>query len=181
MLRRKARPGITAQLFILVRPLILPQIEMSFPAPLQIREVQSEIAISAPASTVWENIRSVSPIQPEELPNTCTHRIGFPRPIAATLSRQGVGGVRNATFERALSFVETVTVWEPEQRLSFTIKADTAHIPPATLDRHATIGGAYFDVLTGEYRIERLSAYAVILHLRSRERLTTDFNGYAGF
>jgi hypothetical protein len=80
-----------------------------------------------------------------------------------------------------LRFRETVTIWEPNHRLSFTIKADTEHIPPATLDRHATIGGPYFDVLSGEYQIEEIGAGQVVLHLTSRERLSTDFNGYAGF
>jgi hypothetical protein len=181
-IRRRARPGIAAHLCIASLPLILPQLEMCFPPPLQIRSVQSEVRIVAPPSIVWRNIASVSPIRPEELPDTWTERIGFPRPISATLSYEGVGGVRNATFERALRFIETVTVWEPNQRhFSFTIKADTAHIPPTTLDRHATIGGPYFDVLSGEYRIEEVAAGVVILHLTSRERLTTDFNGYAGF
>jgi len=159
----------------------LPQVETRFPAHLQIRSVQSEVTIVAPASTVWSNIASVSPIRPEELPDTWTERIGFPKPIAATLSYEGVGGVRDATFEHSLRFVETVTVWEPRRRLTFKIKADTAHIPPTTLDRHVTIGGPYFDVLSGEYRIQEAAAGTVILHLMSRERLTTDFNGYAGF
>jgi hypothetical protein len=164
-----------------VLPLILPQLEMCFTAPLQIRTVHSEVRIVAPPSIVWRNIGSVSPIHPEELPDTWTERIGFPRPISATLSYEGVGGVRNATWERALNFVEVVTAWEPNRRLSFTIKADTAHIPRTTLDSHATIGGPYFDVLNGEYRIEKMSASVVTLHFTSQERLTTNFNGYAGF
>jgi hypothetical protein len=91
-----------------------------------------------------------------------------------------VGGVRHASFERGLTFIETVTNWEPEQRLAFTIKADTEHIPPTTLDQHVTIGGRYFDVLDGEYRIERLADGDTLLHLESRQRLSTDFNAYAG-
>lgn len=87
--------------------------------------------------------------------------------------------MRHASFERGLVFIETVTDWQPEQLLAFTIKADTAHIPPTTLDRHVTIGGPYFDVLTGEYRIERHGGGDVVLHLTSRERLSTHFNVYA--
>jgi hypothetical protein len=93
----------------------------------------------------------------------------------------GVGAVRHATFERGVLFVETITKWEPEKDLAFTIKADTAHIPPTTLDQHVTIGGPYFDVLEGEYRIEPSGPGKVILHLSSQHRLSTRFNSYAGF
>jgi len=180
VMRRRALPGISTHLCLALLPLILPQLEMRFPTPLQIRTVQSEVRIVAPPSIVWRNIGSVKTIHSEELPKTWIERIGFPRLIAATLSYEGVGGVRNATWEGALQFIEIVTAWEPNQRLSFTIKADTAHIPPTTLDRHATIGGPYFDVLNGEYRIEEVSPGVVILHFTSQERLTTNFNGYAG-
>ncbi len=179
VIRRKMHPGMPAQLCLLALPLVLPQVETQFATPLQVRTVETEIQIFAPPSIVWKNIASVSPIRAEELPKTWTEEIGFPRPIAATLSYEGIGGVRNATFERGLTFLETVTAWEPSRHISFTIKADTAHIPPGTLDRHATIGGAYFDVLDGDYQIEEAGG-AVILHLRSRERLSTNFNAYAG-
>lgn len=180
VIRRKTSRRLSVHLCVIFLPLILPQAEVFFPAPLQIRIVRSEIRIFAPPSEVWKNIASVSAIHSEELPITWTEKLGFPRPIAATLSYEGVGGIRNATFERGVRFVETVTNWEPSERLSFTIKADTARIPPTTLDRHVTIGGPYFDVLDGEYQIERVGKDIVILHLISHERLNTDFNGYAG-
>jgi hypothetical protein len=111
---------------------------------------------------------------------TWTHHIGFPRPIEATLSYEGVGGVRHASFERGLLFIETITAWEPQHRLAFSIKADSAHIPTTTLDEHVTIGGSYFDVLDGEYVLEPLSNGDTLLHLTSHQRLSTNFNGYAG-
>lgn len=47
------------------------------------------------------------------------------------------------------------------------------------LDEHVTIGGAYFDVLDGEYRLEQRPD-GILLHLSSRERLSTHLNPYAG-
>jgi hypothetical protein len=179
VIRRKGYPSISAQRCILALPLVLPQVETQFATSLQVRTVQTEIKIFASPSIVWKNIASVSPIHAEELPITWTEELGFPRPIAATLPYEGIGGVRNATFERGLTFIETVTVWKPNRQISFTIKADTAHIPPSTLDRHATVGGPYFDVLDGDYQIEEAGG-AVILHLSGRERLSTNFNVYAG-
>ena len=75
--------------------------------------------------------------------------------------------------------METIDTWEPLHRLGFSIRAQADAIPRTTLDDHVTIGGQYFDVLHGEYRIEPLANGAVLLHLSSQHRLTTDFNWYA--
>lgn len=162
-------------------PFVVAMVEANIQPPSENRVVHSQVLIHASPQVVWDNIKDVRAIAPSELKSTWTHAIGFPRPIAATLSHAGVGGVRTATFEHGLTFFETVTDWQPNQRLSFRIKADTEHIPPTTLDEHVTIGGRYFDVLHGEYQIEPLSNGDVMLHLLSSQRLSTDFNTYASF
>jgi hypothetical protein len=163
-----------------ILPFLLAPAESMLPSPIQTRTVSTEIRIHASAATIWQNIERVPAISPSELRPSWAHRIGFPRPVEATLSFEGVGGVRHASFEHGLLFIETVTVWEPEHRLAFTIRADSAHIPPTTLDEHVTIGGRYFDVLDGEYSLEPLPNGDTLLHLTSHQRLSTDFNGYAG-
>jgi hypothetical protein len=167
-------------LICVIFALLLAPLERRLSPPVDHRTVETEIRIHAPASVVWRNIERVPAIRPEELNPTWTHRIGFPRPIEATLSHEGTGGVRHASFEHGLLFIETVTEWEPEHVLGFSIRADTRNIPKTTLDEHVTIGGRYFDVLHGEYRIEPLPNGEVDLQLSSEERLSTDFNGYAG-
>jgi hypothetical protein len=164
----------------LIPLLIAPAENRFFMSPIQHRFVATEIRIHAPADVVWKNIERVPAIAPSELRPNWAHAIGFPRPVEATLSYEGVGGVRHASFEHGLLFIETVTDWQPGRRLTFSIKADTADIPPGTLDDHVTIGGRYFDVLHGAYEIEPLGHGDVMLHLSSEERLSTDFNGYAG-
>jgi hypothetical protein len=161
-------------------PFLLGPAEARLAIPAKIRTVSNTIRIHASPQTVWQNIQRVPAIAPAELRPNWTHRIGFPRPVEATLSYEGLGGVRHATFEHGVLFIETVTVWDPQNRLAFTIKPDSAHIPPTTLDEHVTIGGRYFDVLDGEYRIQPLSNGDIILHLTSHQRLSTDFNVYAG-
>jgi hypothetical protein len=166
-------------LCLAVLPLLLPGFEMQRTAPLDTRTVSTSIRIHAPAAVVWNNVKTVPRIDHSEIQPTWTHAIGFPLPVEATLDHDGVGGVRHATFEGGLLFVETIDEWEPGQRIGFTIAADTAHIPPTTLDEHVTIGGRFFDVLDGEYRLEPLANGDILLHLRSRQRLNTDFNAYA--
>lgn len=81
-----------------------------------------------------------------------------PRPIAATLDRKGVGGIRTATFERGVSFFEAVTEWKPAKALAFTIRADPEFDPHTAFDQHVIVGGRFFDVLDGHYEIEVLLA-----------------------
>jgi hypothetical protein len=160
-------------------PLLLAVLETTLHQPIITRTVNTSTPIHATAETVWRNIERVPAIRPAELRPSWATAIGFPRPVEATLSYSGVGGVRNARFERGLTFIETVTDWQPDHTLAFTIRADTARIPPKTLDEHVTIGGQFFDVLDGRYTIEPISPTEVVLHLESRQRLSTDFNGYA--
>jgi hypothetical protein len=173
---KRRAPG-AASAFAL--PLLLLAVESHIPLPYQTRTVETQILIHAPASTVWKNIKSVRAIDSTELPDSWVNRAGFPKPVAATLSHEGVGGVRQAGFTGGLVFTETVNRWDEQQDLRFSIHANTDSIPPSTLDEHATIGGAFFDVLDGEYRLEP-RADGILLHLTSRERLSTHFNPYAG-
>jgi hypothetical protein len=175
---RRARSATLAGCLLL--PFAVAPLEHLRALPDERRVVPNVIDIHADPATVWANIARVPAIQPAELGFTWTHLMGFPRPIAATLSREGVGGVRHATFERGVLFVETVTAWEPQRRLAFAIAADPASIPAAALDQHVTVGGPYFDVLDGEYRIEPLGPGRVRLHLQSTHRLSTRFNAYSG-
>jgi hypothetical protein len=91
----------------------------------------------------------------------------------------GVGGIREAKFEKGLMFLETITDWEKEQKLTFKIRSEPANTPLTTLDSHVVVGGRYFDTLIGQYEIEKLSNQQVRLHLFSRYRLSTRFNFYA--
>lgn len=174
-LLNKRSPGT---LSIIALPLLAMFIEAQLPAPYEYRSVNTEIMIHAPLNIVWKNIKSVSAIEPTELSNTWVNQIGFPKPVAATLSHDGIGGIRQASFTGGLLFTETVNKWQPEHDLRFSIHANTETIPKTTLDEHVTIGGKFFDVLDGEYTLEQ-RADGVLLHLSSHERLSTHINLYA--
>jgi hypothetical protein len=173
-LKRKS-PGIVSAFAL---PILALLVEVHVPTPQDIRTVPTAILIQAPAAIVWDNIKSVRAIDSSELPKSWVNRIGFPLPIAATLSHPGIGGVRQASFTGGLIFTETVNRWDPESDLRFSIHANTSAIPASTLDEHVTIGGAFFDVLDGEYQLEQ-APNGVLLHLVSHQRLSTHFNPYA--
>jgi hypothetical protein len=181
--RRRRRDGGSLNTVALASVLLLPYLagaaESGLPTPSQMRVVEESIVIRATPAEVWKQIARVPRISRDEYPTSLVHRIGFPRPVEASLSHEGVGGVRRASFERGVIFTETVTTWRPGSELAFTIAADPATIPAAALDRHVTVGGAYFDVLDGTYRIEPLAGGRVRLRLASTHRLSTRFNPYA--
>jgi hypothetical protein len=174
-LKHRAQGTLSAVAF----PVLAILIEAHVPSFLETRSVETDIVIHAPAAIVWDNIKSVHEIESNELPQSWINRIGFPKPVTATLSREGIGGIRQATFTGGLVFTETVNLWEPGADLRFSIHANTDSIPKSTLDEHVTIGGAFFDVLDGEYQLLPQSN-GVLLRLTSHERLSTHFNPYAG-
>ena len=176
---RGIKQRATGTLSAVAFPLVFILLEAQVPSTLEVRTVETDVLIHAPASVVWDNIKSVREIDPSELPRSWATRIGFPKPVAATLSHEGVGGVRQASFTGGLVFTESVNRWESGSDLRFSIHANTESLPKSTLDEHVAVGGAFFDVLDGEYRLE-LRPGGILLRLTSHERLSTHFNPYAG-
>ncbi len=174
---RDRRLRASALLTVLLLPYAAGPVEQRVPQMQSRRVVENRIRIRADEAAVWRQIIRLPAIRPEEYRTTFIHRIGFPRPIEATLSHEGVGGVREASFERGVLFRETVTEWVPRRRLSFTIAVDS--IPTKTLDQHVTVGGEYFNVLDGTYEIVPLGPGETELRLWSTHRLSTHFNPYA--
>jgi hypothetical protein len=169
---------------VLSSALTLPFLVMLIEAPIELPNkiiiVENAIDIHAPQMRVWQEIRSVRKIEKSEHRPSLFTSMGFPRPIEATIDRDGVGAVRLATFEGGIVFTEEVTEWKEGELLSFSIEANTEKIPKTTLDEHVSIGGFHFDVLSGTYRIELISPQIIRLHLSSKHRMRTSFNWYSG-
>ncbi|HXB93015.1 MAG TPA: hypothetical protein VNU72_12025 [Puia sp.] len=131
--------------------------------------------------TIWSNVVRVREIPEAEDHGSLTRFLGFPRPIRAELDYAGVGGRRQAIFSKGLVFEEVVKEYEDQKRMLFSIRADPHAIPPTTMDEHVVIGGDYFDVLDGMYRLEKLGEGHFRLHLYSHFMVRTSFNFYAGW
>jgi hypothetical protein len=176
-LAENARTRNAGAVAVLLLPFALGPVEDRLGAPRAEREVRTQIKIDAPREAVWDEIVEVPLIRPDEFRPRMVHRIGLPHPLAATLQGSGVGATREATFARGVRFVETIDEWQEGTSLGFTIQveAESAY----AFDEHVTIGGEYFDVLDGRYRIEVLETGGAVLHLASRYRLSTRFNVYA--
>ena len=178
MIQSRAARSMSAAC-VLILPMMVSPWERNVFTYKDLRTVETFVDINAPAEVIWRNIERVPAIRSEELHSSWSRRIGFPAPVEATLSYEGVGGIRHATFARGVLFIETIDIWEPGRRLAFSIKAQGDQIPATTLDEHVKVGGPYFDVLRGEYVLEPLGNGVTRLHLSSQHRLSTDFNWYA--
>ena len=160
-------------------PWVVMPLETGRSSPQRLVTTTTSIEINASPAAVWPLVVSVDSIKPSEQRTALFSTIGFPQPVAATLDRPGIGGVRTASFEGGIIFRETIIDWQPQRRIRFTITPDS--IPPTTLDPHVTIGGPYFDVLTGTYDLQALTDGATRLILTSEHRVSTAFNPYAGW
>lgn len=178
--RNRPLHGLHVSLAVFL-PFVAAWVESSLDWPTENKAITNTLHINAPAERIWPEIASVEAIDPQQIRVSWIYQIGFPRPIAATLDREGIGGIRIATFERGVSFFEKVTEWEKPRKLAFTIHADPAFIPRSAFDQHIIVGGRFYDVLDGVYEIEPVSETSCLLHLTSNHRLGTRFNAYAGW
>jgi hypothetical protein len=166
-------------LFLL--PLFISPIENMIGSIPGTYEAYTYIDIDAPAEKIWDNVTRVREITEKEDKGFLSNFLGFPRPVKAELDFEGVGAFREAKFTGGLIFNETVTEYKDNEKMVFTIKANTYDIPSTTLDEHILIGGDYFDVLNGTYELEKLENGKNRLHLYSHFKMNTTFNFYAGW
>jgi hypothetical protein len=174
--RSRARQSGSVVAAMLLLPYLFAPIENAMPVEKSFHTVETQIVINADADTVWQNIIRVTPIQDAERPTSVLFDwFNAPKPMEATLEKEGVGGIRRGKFVDGLQFVETIKMWSPPKRITWEIVPD---ITSATLAPWIGIGGKYFAVPDASYWIEPDGDSQVILHLSSTHTLTTRLNGY---
>ncbi len=161
----------------IIFPFLISPLEQQI-EPLEKNSIaKTQILINANAQSIWKHIKEVPKISEDELENSFSYQLGFPKPVEAKLIGEGVGSIREAIFKGDVLFIEEVTEWIPYKKISFSI-TPAPDIPPTTFDQHVVVGGKYFDVLQGTYELERISESKFILHLSSEHKLSTRFNWY---
>jgi hypothetical protein len=165
-----------ASLFI---PLLILAIENNFQATNQIHTVTTTIDINAEKLKVWENVKNVKNIKEDEIETHFVHLIGIPKPLNGELDKEGIGGIRQITWSKGIKFEEKITSWDDNNGFTYDINVDPSSVPPNTLDEHVMIGGKYFDVLKGSYKIEQLNSVNSKVTLTCTYRVTTNLNLYS--
>lgn len=176
--RRRNKNGVLYSLFII--PLLTGFAEAKFPTPSQVYEVKTVVVINARPETVWGNIVRVKEISPEEYKKGFFNYAGIPRPLYAELDRDTIGATRTGHFEGGLIFKETVTTWERNKSVAFTIAVVPSSIRQTVFDQHI-LKGNHFTFLNAAYDLEPLGEHQTKLTLSSSYQLDTNINGYSAF
>jgi hypothetical protein len=174
------RKGPRTPLYVsLLFPLLFMFAEKAFIARDAIRTVDTTIEVHAPRAMIWENMKNVRHIQSTEIKSHFVHLIGVPKPLNGELDKEGPGGIRSITWEKGISFKETIESWQEGWGFTYRIQVDPKSIPPTTLDEHVLVGGKYFDVQAGSYRIDSVGPARFVITLSCQYRVTTTFNTYS--
>ena len=172
--------GTGTKLYVsLFIPLIFLLIETKIEPTNQVHTVTTSIEINADKPIVWENIKNVKNIQANEIKTHLVHLIGIPKPLNGELDKEQIGGVRSITWEKGILFEEKIKSWDEGNGFTYDINVDPNSIPPTTLDEHVMIGGRYFDVLEGSYKIEKIGLKNNLVTLTCTYRITTNLNLYS--
>ena len=177
ILRSRQRPQTLK--VVLFLPLLVGLAEANIEGTQGIYEVETAIIINSGKSVIWEEVKCIQDIKEDELAWTLSHAIGIPKPLNAALSSEGVGGERKITWDRGIAFTEHISSWRPEETFTYNIAIDT--IPINAVDKHIEVGGKYFDIISGGYKIDELSPSQCQVTLHTQYEVSTRFNFYSRF
>ena len=152
---------------LLLLPLILGPLEATLPITQSQHQVSSTIVINANAEDIFNQLATVSAINPDELGFSFMHFIGMPRPLEASMQGEGAGSVRTSRWEKGVQFQERIIVWNAPHQLHYEFDIPKGAIPREALDRYVELGGDYFTVLNGGYDIEVIDANTSRLTLKT--------------
>lgn len=169
----------TTLMSVLILPILIAPIEVNFLDLTKTYTVENSIIIYASPSMVWKQLGEVELIQPDEFDVTLTSLIGVPRPVKASMSKDGVGAIRTSEWEKGVLFREVIRSWEPNNKMTYSFDIDPEAIPDHALDKHVKLGGEYFSPLDGGYYLSEDHAGNTVLTLKTRLIDNTNFGVYS--
>jgi|TARA_B110000261_G_C13047225_1_gene342746 hypothetical protein len=178
LFKLKAKGKGTSLYASLLIPLIVFIMEENIQPTNEFHTVVNRIEVESDRNNVWKNIKNIEFIKGEEIEPHFIHLIGIPKPLNGSLDKESVGGIRTIVWEKGIKFEEKITTWNEGYGFSYNINVDSNSIPPTTLDEHVMIGGKYFDVVSGSYRIVPQETNRCLVELSCTYRVTTNFNFY---
>lgn len=164
---------------VAVMPLAMGAAESTRIAPVETQHMEQSVYIDAPPATVWHHVNYPTNIQPSELKDGIAYKMGVPYPIEARTIEPKVGGLRELTWQRNVTFQEEITDWEDNRYIAWKYKFTAQSFPDGSLDDHIVIGGRYFNLLNTGYRLAP-EGRGTRLTLLVTNTVSTNFNWYAG-
>ncbi|GGK76210.1 hypothetical protein ACD591_06135 [Rufibacter glacialis] len=178
LFRLHAKGPKTPLYSLLVLPLLFLVVERHITPEDSFHTVTTSLEIQAPPPRVWEHVKNVKDIRPQEIQSHFIHLINVPKPVTGHLDREGENATRFISWDKGIQFKFDIQEWTEGQGFTYQVTLDEHSIPPNTLDEHVMVGGQFFDVVKGSYHITPLPSGAALLSLTSTYRVTTTFNAY---
>lgn len=167
-------------LTLVLLPFLFAPIEEYLNRPSDTFKVKSEIIIDATPEKIWCNIVEVQTIDQKEYNSGFFNSIGIPRPISASVDKKEIGGQRIGNFEGGLKFVENITEYDENKKVTFDIKIEQKTVRQKVFDQHV-LNGNYFTFVNATYEVNKLKNGKVKLTLSSSYQLTSTINFYGRF
>ncbi|QEE50424.1 hypothetical protein FUA48_12820 [Flavobacterium alkalisoli] len=178
--RKNKRNNRNKALGLILLPFLFYPLEQSIESPSNNYIIESEVIINAPANKIWNNIVAVDTIQDYEYNPGVLNRLGIPRPINARVTKYGLGGIRTGHFEDGLLFTETITKYDLNKEIAFSINVNTASCENKIFQKHV-LQGDYFRFENAVYRLTPMPDGKIKLSLASEYNLTSNVNFYGKF
>jgi hypothetical protein len=159
-------------------PLLLLGLESNSELPTRIYEIERAVLIEASPEAVWKQLQHVRDIQPSEVEHAWAFRIGAPLPQSGISTHVDVP-VRRVTMGRHVYFDQVVAESRENEYVRWTYRFYEDSFPPHAFDDHVKIGGRHFDIIDTAYTLAAAGTGTRLL-IRTRYRLSTRFNWYAG-
>lgn len=178
--RRRTLRSSTLSIVLLI-PVVMSPIEAQFPAADTFETRSDTILVDASPADVWWQIVNVEEIQKSELRFGLTRALGVPRPVRAHMDMDDSASVRYTEWDKGVSFQENIVAWKELEQMTWEFEFPAGSIPEGVLDDHVIIGGAYFDLIGGGYRLSELPDGKTALTLTTNYRISARPRLYSEF
>lgn len=118
--------------------------------------ISNSILINAAPDRVFMMIKSIPDISPDEISTRLPHLLGIPKPTAAVWEENQNGAIRHSHWGGGVHFLERITGIEANKRIAWDFEFPDGWIEEGIEDHHIKVGGHDFDVLSGEYTLEKI-------------------------
>ena len=176
--RKRKRNTLIFSLFLV--PILSSVLESKTPESIRIISCTNTILVNTTPDKIWPNIIRVRKIADDEYNKGFFYYTGVPRPLYAEIDNDTLGATRIGHFQGGLKFVEKVTTWEKNKRISFGITVDNSSIGNSVFDNHILKGG-HFKFLDATYSLKQTGPNQTELSLTSSCELDSRVNAYAAF
>lgn len=143
-------------------------------------DISDSVVIDAAPQVVFAALKSIPDIAPEEVPTRLSHWLGVPKPTSAVWDVGPTETIRHSYWGEDVHFHERITTVTPNRLIAWQFEFPEDWIADGIEDPHVKVGGPYFDILSGEYRLDPLGD-KTRLTLTTRTSDTSKLGRYAEF